>query len=497
VSAEPVEAPASAGLVAGAPATTSAEGSSFLRGAGFLALTTVVVSALNYLFSLALARVLPPGAFVNVVAVQSLLLVLGTGVMSAVPWVVSRQVARARGSDDETRVNRESLHFGVTGSLVQGVPVALVAGGVGWNLGGVGLGAVAALSGFALSLVAAPIGFLQGRSRFGAIAVIRLGEAVLRVGSGLTLALVLDGSPVGALAGFPMGSLALAGVGLLLCAGGFPLRRPERAATAALVRHAMWLGGVQVVLSLLGAVDTIVAAAAGLSGDEAYAYQLAALLGRVPLFLSVAVAQALYLSLARARSDDDVRSELRQGSGLYLRVAAVVAFAAWTVPLPVLAIAAPQGAALVGELLRITVLSGVLVGLLNVLTTAHQARSSYAPVLRRLVPFAVLLPVALLFVGRFGATAFALTSVALLALLTGLVAVQCRRWWSAGMPSLPGPTAVAALLAVVGLGIVADVVGLLVWVPAVGALALLLGWPYLPPSLRRLVTVRRPTRGGI
>lgn len=252
MSAEPVEAPASAGLVAGAPATTSAEGSSFLRGAGFLALTTVVVSALNYLFSLALARVLPPGAFVNVVAVQSLLLVLGTGVMSAVPWVVSRQVARARGSDDETRVNRESLHFGVTGSLVQGVPVALVAGGVGWNLGGVGLGAVAALSGFALSLVAAPIGFLQGRSRFGAIAVIRLGEAVLRVGSGLTLALVLDGSPVGALAGFPMGSLALAGVGLLLCAGGFPLRRPERAATAALVRHAMWLGGVQVVLSLLG-----------------------------------------------------------------------------------------------------------------------------------------------------------------------------------------------------------------------------------------------------
>lgn len=468
--------------------------SSVLRGAGFLGLATVVVSALNYLFSLALVRVLPPGAFVDVVAVQSLLLVLGTGVMSAVPWVVSRQVARARGSDDETRVTRESLHFGITGSLVQGVPVALVAGVVGGNLGGAGLGATAAVAGFALSLVAAPIGFLQGQGRFGAIAVIRLGEAVLRVGSGLVLALVLQGSPVGALAGFPIGSFALAGVGLLLCSRGFPLRRPQRTATAALVRHALWLGGVQVVLSLLGAVDTIVAAASGLTGDEAYAYQLAALLGRVPLFLSVAVAQALYPSLVRAGSDDDVRTALRQGSGLYLRVAAVVAFAAWTVPLSVLGVVAPQGAEQVGQLLRITVLSGVLVGLLNVLITAHQASGSYAVVLRLMVPVAVLLPVALLAAGRFGATTFATTSLVLLAVLVGLVAVQCRRWW-AGAASRPGPLAVVALLAAVGLGVAADTGGLLIWVPAVGVVALGLGWPYLASSLRRPAAVRHPDRG--
>lgn len=471
------------------------EGSSVLRGAGFLALATVIVSALNYVFSLALVRVLPPGAFVDVVAVQSLLLVLGTGVMSAVPWVVSRQVARARGSDDETRVARESLHFGITGSLVQGVPVALVAGVVGWNLGGPGLGVTAAVAGFALSLVAAPIGFLQGQGRFGAIATIRLGEAVLRVGSGLVLALVLQGSPVGALAGFPIGSFALAGAGLLLCSRGFPLRRPHRAATAALVRHALWLGGVQVVLSLLGAVDTIVAAASGLTGEDAYAYQLSALLGRVPLFLSVAVAQALYPSLARAGSDRDVRAELRQSSGLYLRVAAVVVFAAWTVPLSVLGVVAPQGAEQVGQLLRITVLSGALVGLLNVLTTAHQARGSYAAVLGLMVPVAVLLPVALLAAGRFGATMFALTSLILLAVLVGLVAVQCRRWW-AGAGARPGPLPAIALFAAVGLGVAAGAGGLLIWVPAVSVLALALGWPYRP-ALLRPSTARHPnpTRG--
>ncbi|GAB2935391.1 hypothetical protein GCM10027047_34890 [Rhodococcus aerolatus] len=478
-----------------APPGAAPPAPSWLRGAGWLALATVVVSTLNYVFSLAMARVLPAGSFVDFVAVQSLLLVAGTGVMSAVPWVVAKQVALARDTPDAPARLRESLHFGIVGSVVQGVPVGLVAAAVGAHLGGWGLGVVAGVAGFALSLVAAPVGFLQGEHRFGAIAALRLGEAVLRVAAGLALAVALAGSPLGALAGFPLGSAALVVVGLLLCRRGFPLRRPRRGTVGALVRQAVWLGGVQVVLSLLGAVDTITAAAAGLNPSEAYAYQLAALLGRVPLFLSVAIAQALYPSLSSAVSAGGLRHELRRGGGLYLRVAALVVVASWTVPPVLLALAAPQGTAEVATLLRVTTVSGLLVGLLNVVTTAHQARSRFRPVLALLVPVAVLQPVALLLAGRHGAVVFALVSAVLLALLTAAVLVQSRDWWWQGVPRLTGAVA-ARWAAVLVLGVLAAAGGLLVWVPAMAALTLVLGWPYLPGSLRGRIPVHRSTRGG-
>lgn len=474
-----------------APAPSAApRTSSWLRGAGWLALATLLVSAGNYVFSLVLARVLAPASFVDFAAVQSLLLVAGTGVMAAVPWVVARQVVLARAAGDEEGV-RESLAFGLGAAAAQAVPVAVVAGLLGWHLGGAALGTVAAVAGVALSLVAAPVGFLQGEDRFGAIAALRLAEAAVRVLVGLLLALVLTGSPVGALVGFPVGSAVLVLAGLWLCRRGFPLRRPRAGQVPVLLRQAAWLGAIQVVLTLLGAVDTIVAAAAGLSPDDAYAYQVAALLGRVPLFLSVAVAQALFPSLGAARDDAAVAHELRRGLALFLRVCAVVAVAAWTVPLPVLALVAPQGTEQVAELVRVTTVTGVVVGLLNVLTTAHQARGRFGAALRVLVPFAVLQPAALLVAGRLGALPFALVSAVVVSALAALLLARSRPWWWTGSFAVGarglGVAALAAavVVAVVAVGRAGGPAATAAWVLGCAAVALLAAAPFLPVGVRR------------
>lgn len=452
-----------------------------MRGAGWLSLATVAVSAANYGFSLVMARVLEPGSFVSFVAVQSLLLVVGTGVMAAVPWVVARHVALAsRGGEDGPRKLGEYLSFGLSASVAQGVLVATLTAVVGWFIGGTALAVVSGVAGFALSMVAAPVGFLQGQGRFGAIAILRLGEAALRIAVGLALGILMSGTASGAVAGFPVGSLALVAVGLLLCRAGFPLRRPERGALLALLRQSASLGVVQILLAALGAVDTVVAATAGLSPSEAYTYQIAALLGRVPMFLSIAIAQALYPSLAATDDDRTRRHDLTKAISVYLRAAWVVVLGAWTVPASLLTIAAGRDAAGVAETLRVTSLTGLVVGLLTIVVAAYQARMRSTTALRLLVPFALAQPVVLFGAAHFGELPFALSTLVLVAVLTAIVLVRSRGWWSPEQWRISSASWRSALAVVVVSALLVTDGGIILWVPGMIVISGLLLSPCLP-----------------
>ena len=368
---------------------------SWIRGAGFLAVAALLISAANYLFSLSMTRLLGSRSFVDFVGVQSLLLVIGTAVMSAVPWVMAHDIARARAHPHEPGPSpQQSLAFGLVASGVQGAILGGVSFVVGLRLGGFELGLVAGLSAFVLSMVAAPIGFLQGENRFGSIAALRLVEAVIRVGLGLVLVLLLSRTASVALVSMPVASVALVGAGLLLCRGGFPLERIDAEALRLLVRRSVSLGLVQVLLTCLAAIDTVVAAAVSLGGD-AYPYQFAALLGRVPLFVSLALGQAVFPSLSRAAGDREVAREMRKALGIYARIAALTLVAFWTVPETLLAVAAENSADRAQTLLRVTAVTGLTIGLLNIITTAHQARQQTRRLLWTLAPFVVLQPIAI------------------------------------------------------------------------------------------------------
>lgn len=402
------------------------------KGAGALSLVTVVVSAGNYAYSLAGVRLLDTDEFASFAAAQGLLLVLGSGCMAAVPWAVARYVSLA----DRPQARAEAMHFGLAASLAQGAVLAPIAGLVLWSLAGPGVGLVAAAGTLSLSLVAAPIGFLQGEGRVVAIARLRLLEWAVRVATGLGALLLWDRSASLALLGYPVGSALLFGVAMVACSRAFPLRRGNSATVRLLVTRSAQLGAVQVLLSMLAALDTVAAEAAGLAVGTAGSYQAAALLGRIPLFLSTAVALAAYTHIVTAEDDTAVGGQLRHALFLFGCVAAPATVACWTVPADVLGLLLPAAYDQTAELLRFTSLSGLAIGFVNVIITAHQARRRFRPAIAILAPAALVQPVALISAGRLGGVDALVVVLVVIALLTAaLIALDARAWLRVGAPS--------------------------------------------------------------
>lgn len=432
------------------PSSPSAS-SGWARGALWLSLAVVAISGGNYLFSLSMARLLPQAAFVEFVGVQSVLLVIGTGVMAAVPWVVAREVAHASTlGEGAGHARRQALHFGVVAASVQGVVLAALTFVICLGIGGPGLALVAAGAALATSLLAAPVGFLQGQQRMSTIALLRIGEAVGRIVIGLVAVVALGGSAIGAVAGMPIASALLLLAAVVLCRAGLPLRRPRRGVTRELLSTALVLGVVQVLLTMLSSVDTVVAAAAGWSDLDGYAYQAAALLGRAPLFLSIALGQAIYPALVAARSDEAHAEQLRLGVALFARLGVLALLAFLTVPTDLVAVVGGEAAGEVSALVRITGVTGVAAGVVNLLVVGLLARARSRTALLVLLAAAVLQTVALVLASTRGAYAVALTAAVVMVGLLCHLAVRTRSWrpWAGvGRSDLAGALLATAFLA--------------------------------------------------
>lgn len=361
-----------------------------------LTLSTVVVSGANYLFALVMIRLLSAADYVAYVSVQGVLLVLGTGCMAAVPWAVAHHVA----VDRSRRAAGEALRFGLVASVVQGALFAVVAAGVVVPVSGWGLGLVTAAAAFALSVIAAPVGLLQGRGHLAGIAWLRLVEMAVRLGSSLVLVWWVASSPLSPVAGFALGSLVLFGLSTWMCRDAFPLVRASAADLRRLLRRSVTLGGAQAALACIGVVDTVVIGLAHLGDGAASSYQVAALLGRVPLFLSTAVALGFYPRMVAAGSDDEARGDTVSALRLFARLGLPAALIVATLPPPLLAIVAPDASPHLSAVLPATALIGLLIGTLTVLTTWQQARERFGRLFRVLAPIALAQPFLLVAVGR-------------------------------------------------------------------------------------------------
>lgn len=393
--------------------------------AAFISLVTILVSGANYGFSLAAVRLLPARAYGQFASAQGLLLVLGTGCMAAIPWAITKYISR---NPTDPRAPTAALSFGVVAAAFQGAVLAAVAGVVLGSIGGVGLGLATAAAAFALSMVAAPLGLLQGLNRIDTIGVLRLLEAAVRIGSGLLLLLYAGRQPGLAITGFVLGSTALFTASLLCTRVAFRLRRGDAPVFRALLRSALTLGAVQIVVAMLSSLDTIGIQFAGLSVGTIAAYQVASLIGRIPTYLSATLSFAYFQPLTRA--DPARGGQILSGvASLYLVASVVLLLVIPTVPTVVMAELIPDGAETVLRLLWFTTVSGVLIGFADLFATAHQAHGRILRALAILGPGALIQLPVLVIAGRtFGVVGYAIALAGLSALIALAVLLDLRRW---------------------------------------------------------------------
>lgn len=397
------------------------------RSVGVLAVTTISIGVANYAMSLAIVRLLPAAQFSAFAAGQGLLLVLGTGSMAALPWAVARYLARTGGAD----VAGRAMFFGLIGSLAQAAVFAPIAVVVGWLLDGPVFGLSAGLATVTISLLAGPIGFLQGQHRLPTIAALRAIETAVRIGASLALVLLASRHATVALLGFPIGSSVALAYALRRARSGFPLHRMPRGLALDLSRQALLLGAVQVLLAMLGALDTVYVDGASFSAPQIASYQAASLLARIPLFFSVAISTASYTALAVAPDDSAIRRELRSSLRMYCWLAAPFLLVALSVPRSILDLVVPAAYSQTQPILQILCVAGVVVGAINVLTTAHQAQTRFRRCFVILIGGVLGQALILLALGRFGSVITFTTGETLVGTVTLVVLLADAREWLA------------------------------------------------------------------
>src|SRR4051812_22973518 len=91
------------------------------RNEAVVVLATVVISLLNYGYTMLLVWMLPAREYAVVGSVSALLLICGTVAGASSPWVLAREVAQA--GDDELR-RRSAVSFCLLTTFAQGLVAA-------------------------------------------------------------------------------------------------------------------------------------------------------------------------------------------------------------------------------------------------------------------------------------------------------------------------------------------------------------------------------------
>lgn len=395
------------------------------RTIGFVTATTILVGVANYSMSLVVVRYLPARQFSEFAAGQGLLLVLGTGSLAALPWAVARYLASAEYEGSRSK----AMWFALVGSAIQALVLGSIAFATCWLLGGFVFGAICAAATAFISMLAGPTGYLQGHNQLIGIAAIRSIETAVRIGVSLALIFLVTRSAALALVGFPVGSAVALASALWRGRSAFPLHRLERTTALALTRQAMLLGSIQVLLAMLAALDTVYADAGNFSSSAAASYQSAALLGRIPLFFSSALSIASYTTLVAAPSDAAAARILRSTLRVYAWLSVPFIVGCLMAPDRLLFAFVPPEYSQTPSVLKIACLTGVLVGGINVLTTAHQARGRFGPCIAILLIGVAEQAMALISTGRNGnVIVFAASALAVAGATALLLAFDASGW---------------------------------------------------------------------
>ncbi|MCI2239728.1 glycosyltransferase [Kineococcus sp. TRM81007] len=392
------------------------------RGTSALLASTVLTAVGNYTFSLVLIWLLPGAGYSSFATGSSLLLVVGTLASAAVPWVLAQEVA----SRDPSRVER-AARVATTAGVLQGVLVAGVAVVVSAPWASPLLQAVLAATCFATFLSGNVIGSLQGRRCFQRIAALRVLELVSRLAVGAGLALAGLG-PTGALLGFTVGSALVVVVGAVAFGAVARPRLPRRS-DAALLRRAGGQLAVQGGTAALAGLDVLVAAAVVGTSTRLGAYQAATVLGRVPVFVAVALSMVVFARLVASPAGRHGRV-VATGWCQYVRLATPVVLVLATVPGPVLRSLLPPQYGSMGDLLLLTAVGGWLLGAVNLLAANLKAVDAFARAAVPVLAAAVLLvPVVALSVSAGGVRSMAVAVLVVLAAAAApLLRATAVRW---------------------------------------------------------------------
>jgi O-antigen/teichoic acid export membrane protein len=351
---------------------SSARSDAMMRqSAGWLALSIITAGVANFFYSIVLTWLLPPRDYSAFASGQALLLVCGTASTASVTWVLARLISRG-----STALSRQAaLSFAVMMSLTQGLVAALVAGLVAFGFLGGWFPWVVGLAAVAIFQAATAVGFLQGTERFSRIAMLRVGEVVLKIAAGFGL-IRLGAGAAGAMAGFAIGALLVFVVGM-----GRAIKQ-IRFRLEWLLDRENWaqmlgLAAIQTTVALLTNLDLILAGL--MVHDTGYlsGYQVSVMLSRIPIFLATAVSMPVFtrLTASRALGVPVVKGSL----SLFVRSTLPVALAIGTLPLPLASIFLPgHYPARVEAFLPYTATAGILAAATNLLSTYFQAQSRFA-----------------------------------------------------------------------------------------------------------------------
>lgn len=338
-------------------------------GSRSLVLATVAAGALNYGYTLALLHLLPIGGYTVFASGQALLLTVGSVAQCAVPWVLAHELTTAGGDAGRRRA---AVNFAAVANAAGGLAAALPAALVATQFAALQGSLVIAASVVAIFLSNTTIGWLQGERRFGLLAVVTIGEVLVKIAVGLTL--VLAGfRGAGALAGFAAGALFAVALGMVWMR--HDLRpAPTMGHLRKSLRTTAAMTAMQGFLAVQANLDVLLVAVLPVQVRAQADYQAAAVLGRITVFVSAGLAVVLFPLAAAAR---DRVSVLRAAMAGYALIAVGVTAALLTTPAALFRLIIPGQFASSDTLLPLLALGGLCTGAAGLITAYLQAIERY------------------------------------------------------------------------------------------------------------------------
>jgi O-antigen/teichoic acid export membrane protein len=345
--------------------------------AAWLTAAMGLASVANYGYTLLLTYGLAPADYAVFAAGHGILLLLGTFGAVAVPWVLAREVVLQAGHPDRQRA-AVNLAFWI--NVGAGAVIAAAVAGVTLTFASPPTALVMATTTFLLAIGSTALGYLQGIQRVTLLGVVLLAEFTVKLLAGAVLVFVFHLGATASLVAATLGAL----VPLTACLTCLhAIGRPRRVTlSAGLWRAAGRITSLQVVVAFFVALDTVLVAALAATRAQAGPYQAAATIGRTPLFVSVAVATAVFPVLLAHRGDVRQRVEALR-TLVVVSVFALVAMA--TVPTSVVELVFPAEFVPLVRWLPIVTLAGTGLGVLNLLTAFVQTEDRVAAAQRRLL----------------------------------------------------------------------------------------------------------------
>lgn len=439
-----------------------AETDELRSGSRWLMLATVAAGALNYGYALILLRLLQPADYATFAAGQALLLAIGAMAQCAVPWVLAHELCSAR-SDRMRR--RAAVSFAVLANSAAGLVGALVVAAVASRFASGPAQLVIAVSVVAIFISNTTIGWLQGERRFGLLAIVVVAEVAVKILIGMALIAAGFGSG-GALAGFGAGALFAVLFGIVCMRHDLrPLLAMEQLRRS--LRTTVAMTSMQGLLAAQANVDVLLVAVLPIPLNEAAGYQAAAVLGRIPVFVSTGLSLVMFALVTEA---PDRRDLLRRTRGAYALIAAFILAVLVTAPAELISIIIPARFTGSAALLPMLAVVGMWVGVVGLITAYLQALQQYRTAIPALAAGLLASAAAVAAGWRIGgpagvavgaALAAAATAIALQVLAHGSV----RRWNPVPLRSLALP----AMLVVVLLPLRAHPVAWVVAVTVAGA----------------------------